>query len=246
MRAASAGEGMVVLAFPALLGPGRVRGGRLGHPAGVFRGKARGREVRAERGERQDVCAPVPRKEEPQDPAVGEPEHMALPDAQAGHDLAGVCGHELVGEGRRAPGRLSLAAGIDRHDRASRRDDGVDDGAEDAVLLAVAVEHEHRRDGGVDAEGRAGHVAGSVGRVDERSDRGAVFGRDVDARREVRSRLVVGARHVHRRGSDAHGFLLCNRAGKAFFASPALGYHKTAALGDSHCVMSVPKKRCCQ
>ena len=202
------GHGRAVLelgALVALLGPAPVLGGGEGHPVSVLLRQARGCEVGPERREGEHVRAPVAGEEKTQDAAVGEAEHVDLRHAQARADLDGVVGHELVGERGGASRGGALGAGVHGYDGAAACAHGVDDGAEDAVLLAVAVEHEHGRHREVDAVGRAGLVRHARGCICPGNDGGAVRHRALDARRERRLRQRVGSWDVYGRELDRHG-----------------------------------------
>ena len=188
----------------ALLGPAAVLRGGKGHPVRVLLGKPRRGEVGAEGSHGEHVLAPVAGEQQAQDAAVGKAQHVHLGNADSRADLAGVGGHELIGERRAAAARRSLGAGVNGDDGAPARADRVDHGAKDAVLLAVAVEHEHGRHGEPDAEGRARLVNDASGRVCPGNDGGAVFRGHLDARRERRGRQRVRARDVHGRGRGGH------------------------------------------
>jgi hypothetical protein len=151
----------------------------------------------------------VARDDDRLDRAVREAEQVRLAKAERRERSQGVAGHELVGELRRAARGLALRARVDGHDRPTRRADGVDHLAKDAVLLSVAVEHEHRvrHLGSGICEVRVSRACERVRNVRERGDLGTV-GHGHEARRgKMCRRQEVGTGEVELR-TLGHGGLL--------------------------------------
>jgi len=180
-RLVGRGDGCSVLerrALLALFGPLLVGLCHLGGLHAVLGRQAGGREVRAHGGERGDAVGMIAGEEQPLDGAVGEAKHVSSADLERIEDEERILGHELVGETVASARAFSLRSRVDRHDGATRPHHRVDRASEDAMLLAVAVEHEH----GCGQKGPLGVDGRVLGTVDKRCDERAVRHGDVGAK----------------------------------------------------------------
>ena len=109
-------------------------------------------------------------------------------------DRDGIFRHELVGERLASARAFALGARVKRDDPVTRAHDLIDHGTEDAVLLAVAVQHE-------DGWPRCGPLFGFV---DKSRDQSAIVRRDVPRQHGRRGRRRVGAGEVTLGDTYAH------------------------------------------
>ncbi len=143
------------------------------------------------------MLGPVAREQKPLDGAVRKTEHVGSWDTGLLKHAHGVFGHELVAQRSCAARRTALGARVKREGGTAAADEGVDDSSEYAVLLAVAVQHEHRRGRGVDAVGAQRVIRSWC--VEKRRQAGSVGCHDMQRARQVGPRPPVRPADVQRR-----------------------------------------------